>query len=235
MSRNLLARLGPNQPEFSVFDFLWEEIIISLVSPKRGCHYAPYIFYMITKVTNLDIMTDKCHPVYRPSKGTLDRLLKIGAHAPSSPDADAPPATTDPSQAGPSSSCGPSRTSHRAPKKKGILQFLSQRLFACFNVAKNNSQEIRAHKKHVDEQLLKMETRQKEMMAKYDMPHSPIRAPIDFPPPLVFYDPWEEMGGPSMVFGAPQAHGDADDDVEDDVPAVDTPTDEDGSNGDDDE
>ena len=140
MSRNLLARLGPNQPEFSVFDFLWEEIIVSSVSPKRGCHYGPYIFYMITKVTKLDIMTNKCHPVYRPSKGTLDRLIKIGAHAPSSPDTDAPAAPTDPSQVGPSSSRGPSRASHRAPKKKGILQFLSQGLFACFNVAKHNAQ-----------------------------------------------------------------------------------------------
>ena len=80
-----------------------------------------------------------------------------------------------------------------------------------------------------------METRQKEMMAKYDMTHSPIRAPMDLPPPPVFYDPWEEMGGPSMVFGAPQAHGDADDDVEDDMPAVDTPTDEDSGNGGDDD
>ena len=235
MSRNLLARLGPNQPEFSVFDFLWEEIIISSVLPKRGCHYGPYIFYMITKVTKLDIMIDKCHPMYRPSKGTLDRLLKIGAHAPSSPDADAPPATTDPSQAGPSSSCGPSRTSHRAPKKKGILQFLSQGLFAFFNVAKHNAQEIHAHKKHVDEQLLKLETRQKEMMAKYDIPHSLLRASMNFPQPPVFYDPWEEMGGPSMVFGAPQAHGGSDDDAEDDVPTADTPTDEDGGNGDDDD
>jgi hypothetical protein len=30
-------------------------------------------------------------------------------------------------------------------------------------------QEIHDHKKHVDEQLLKIETRQKETMAKYEM------------------------------------------------------------------
>jgi hypothetical protein len=55
----------------------------------------------------------------------------------------------------------------------------------------------------VDEQLLKIETRQKEIMAKYDMPHSPLRAPMDFPPPPTFYNTWEEMGGPSMMFDAP--------------------------------
>ena len=72
-------------------------------------------------------------------------------------------------------------------------------------------------------------------MAKNDMPYSPLRAPMDFPPPPVFYDPWEEMGGPSMVFGDPQVQGDSDDDVEDDMPVIDTPTDEDGGNGDDDD
>ena len=38
MSRNLLARMSPNQEEFSVFDFIWEEIIFTSVSPKKGCH-----------------------------------------------------------------------------------------------------------------------------------------------------------------------------------------------------
>jgi hypothetical protein len=96
-----------------------------------------------------------------------------------------------------------SRGPPRAPKKKGILNFISQGLFACFNVGRHNAEEIHAHKKYVDEQLLKIEARQKEIMAKSDIPHSPIRAPLDFPPPPVFYNPWEEMGGPSMMFGAP--------------------------------
>jgi hypothetical protein len=47
MSKNLLARMAPNKNEFSVFDFIWEEIIICSVSPKKGYHYAPYVFAMI--------------------------------------------------------------------------------------------------------------------------------------------------------------------------------------------
>jgi hypothetical protein len=31
-------------------------------------------------------------------------------------------------------------------KKKTILNFLSQELFACFNVGRHNAQEIRTHK-----------------------------------------------------------------------------------------
>jgi hypothetical protein len=97
----------------------------------------------------------------------------------------------------------------------------------------------------VDEQLLKIEARQKEIMAKYDMPHSPLRAPMDFPPPPAFYNPWEEMGGPSMMFGAPQVDEDefekdlggreeSDEDEEDDIPATNTPTDEEEDDAEDD-
>ena len=150
-------------------------------------------------------MIDKGHQVYRPSKGTLDRLLKTGPHDPHPPasalsGSHGPSGSQEPSHAGPSSSRGPS---HHAPKKKGILKFLSQGLFACFNVGRHNVEEIRAHEKYVDEQLLKIEAIQKEIMAKRDIPHSPLRAPMDFSPPPTFYNPWEEMGGPSMMFGAP--------------------------------
>ena len=96
--------------------------------------------------------------------------------------------------AGPSSSRGPSPA---LGKKKVIINFISQGLFACFNIGKHNTEEIRAHRQYVDEQLLKIEACQKEIMAKNDMPYSPLRAPMDFPPPPAFYDPWEEMGGPS--------------------------------------
>jgi hypothetical protein len=119
-------------------------------------------------------------------------------------------------------------------------------LFACFNVGRHNAQEIHDHKKHVDEQLLKIEARQKKIMAKYDIPHSPLRAPMDFPPPSTFYNPWEEMGGPSMMFGAPQVDDDeieedlggreeSDEKEDNDVPAADTPTDDDEEEDDDDD
>jgi hypothetical protein len=96
---------------------------------------------------------------------------------------------------------------------------------------------IHAHKKYVDEQLLKIEARQKEIIAKSDISLSPIHASMDFPPPSTFYNPWEEMGGPSMMFGAPQVDDNdieedlggrekSDDKEEEEVPAANTPTDE---------
>ena len=46
MSRILLARMAPNLVEFSVFDFIWEEIIFTSISSKKGCHYAPYLLHV---------------------------------------------------------------------------------------------------------------------------------------------------------------------------------------------
>jgi hypothetical protein len=106
-------------------------------------------------------------------------------------------------------------------------------------------QEIHDHKKHVDEQLLKIEERQKEIMVKYDMPHSPLHALMNFPPPPTFYNPWEEMGGPSMMFGAPQVDEDEIeedlgrceelDEEEEEVPVANTPTDEEEDDEEDDD
>ncbi|XP_014660849.1 uncharacterized protein LOC106804390 [Setaria italica] len=105
--------------------------------------------------------------------------------------------------------------------------------------------EIYAHKKHMDEELLNIEKRQKELMAKNDIPHSPLRAPMDVPPPQVFYNPWEEIGHPSMFFGASQG-GDEEEDFggrehskeeeeEEDISKANTPKDEDEDDGDDDD
>ena len=44
----------------------------------------------------------------------------------------------------------------------------------------------------MDEELLKFERRQKEIMAKVDLPHSPIREPRDFPTPPRVYNPWDD-------------------------------------------
>ena len=112
-----------------------------------------------------------------------------------------------------------------------MLNFISRGLFACFNIGKHNAEEIRAHRQHMDEQLLKIETRQKALMAKNDIQHSPVRAPMEFPPPPVFYNPWGEMGVFSSMYGGPPPFHDkdfggrvgSDGEDEEDMLAADTP------------
>jgi hypothetical protein len=54
---------------------------------------------------------------------------------------------------------------------------IAEGVFACFNMCRQNAQEIRDLKKRLDEEHLKLERRQKELMTKADLPHSPVREP----------------------------------------------------------
>jgi hypothetical protein len=127
---------------------------------------------MICEVTVVDILTDKPHAWYKPNKGNIERLLKLGNHAPPRATSSGGPSTGGPSTyEPPSSSLGPSASRGTVPpgKKKSIFNFLSQGLFACFNVGKHNAQEIHAHRQHIDEQLIKLVTRQKALFAQHNI------------------------------------------------------------------
>ena len=50
-SRNLLHRMALDAQPFSVFDFIWSEIRSVGERPLKGCGFAPYIMFMIEKVT----------------------------------------------------------------------------------------------------------------------------------------------------------------------------------------
>jgi hypothetical protein len=69
------VRMAPGKEKFSVFDFIWEEIIVCSVSANKSCQYAPWIFKMICEVTGVDILTDKTHTWYKPNKGNIECLL----------------------------------------------------------------------------------------------------------------------------------------------------------------
>jgi len=58
----------------------------------------------------------------------------------------------------------------------------------------------------LDEELLKLERRKKEIMTKIDLPHSPVREPWDYPTPPRVYNPWDDFVPPQDPLG--------DDDIE---------------------
>jgi hypothetical protein len=128
IAKEILVRMEPGKEDFSVFDFVWEEIIVCSVSANKSCQYAPWIFKMICEVTGVDILTDKPHSWYKPNKGNIECLLKLGKHAPPRPtslggSSSSGPSTYEP----PSSSRGPSASRGIVPpsKKKSIFNFLS--------------------------------------------------------------------------------------------------------------
>jgi hypothetical protein len=67
VAKEILVRIAPGKEDFSIFDFIWEEIIVCSVSANKSCQYAPWIFKMICEVTGVDILTDKSHSWYKPN------------------------------------------------------------------------------------------------------------------------------------------------------------------------
>jgi hypothetical protein len=59
--RNLLLALCPSKPEFSVFDYIWEEIKSISESPQKCCSYSAYLMYMIDQKTNKIFECDYVH------------------------------------------------------------------------------------------------------------------------------------------------------------------------------
>jgi hypothetical protein len=60
---NLLAAMAPRPHgfEFSLFNFIWEEIKEISESPLKSCGYVPYIMHMIERVTGQTFGYDKEH------------------------------------------------------------------------------------------------------------------------------------------------------------------------------
>ena len=48
--RNLMAAMRPGAPQFSVGDFIWQEIKLLSENFQKICSYSPYIMHMIWKV-----------------------------------------------------------------------------------------------------------------------------------------------------------------------------------------
>jgi hypothetical protein len=62
-NQNFLVAMTPrpHRFEFSVFDFIWEEIKAISESPLKSCEYAPYIMHMNERVTGRTFGYDKEH------------------------------------------------------------------------------------------------------------------------------------------------------------------------------
>jgi hypothetical protein len=59
--RDLLKHMSPSEPEFSVVDYIWEEIHSISGSPQKSCGYAPYLMHVIEAITNYTFVYDHEH------------------------------------------------------------------------------------------------------------------------------------------------------------------------------
>jgi hypothetical protein len=56
-----MVALRPGALEFSVGDFIWQEIKHLSEDPKKICSYSPYIMYMIEKVIKMEFPINVTH------------------------------------------------------------------------------------------------------------------------------------------------------------------------------
>jgi hypothetical protein len=85
-NKNILAVMAPNANgfEFSVFDFIWEEIKAISENPLKSCRYAPYLMHMIERVTAQTFFCEKKHHPLRIKNDLRAPVEKSRAATPQS-------------------------------------------------------------------------------------------------------------------------------------------------------
>jgi hypothetical protein len=64
---NVLSRF-PDGERFNVARFIWVELAYAMDDGRRGLPYAPYLMFMIERVTGMRFLKDCVHMVYRIKK-----------------------------------------------------------------------------------------------------------------------------------------------------------------------
>ena len=69
--RNVLARFALGGDSFNVPRFMWTELRFIVEDGRRGLPYAPYLMFMIERVTRFYFPKDGMHTVYKIVKTHL--------------------------------------------------------------------------------------------------------------------------------------------------------------------
>jgi hypothetical protein len=85
-NKNILAAMAPNANgfEFSVFDFIWEEIKAILKNLLQSCGYAPYLMHMIERVRARTFFCEKEHHPLRIKndlRAPVEDMRAVASHS----------------------------------------------------------------------------------------------------------------------------------------------------------
>jgi hypothetical protein len=175
--RDFLKHMCPSESEFSVVDYIWEEIHSISGSPQKSCGYAPYLMHVIETITNYTVFYDHEHKPFHlkndvvgPSLADLARAQANigGQEAP-----EQPTATVAPSRAArPSHGRGRGRGQQQVQKPPSPLRKLFN--FWCGSCMKASDAV------HKERQLRKRDSRMIRLM--YENPSPTNRPPIPHAP-----------------------------------------------------
>ena len=66
--RNVLARFAPRGDRFNVPCFMWHELRNAIEDGRKGIPYAPYLMFMIERVTSYRFEKDGLYTIYKIEK-----------------------------------------------------------------------------------------------------------------------------------------------------------------------
>jgi hypothetical protein len=66
--RNVLTRFALGGDKFNVPLFMWQEIRVAMDDARKGLPYAPYLMFMIERVTGYRFVKDGLHKQYKIEK-----------------------------------------------------------------------------------------------------------------------------------------------------------------------
>ena len=66
--RNVLARFSPGGEKFNVPHFMWQEIRVAMDDARKGLSYAPYLMFVIERVTGYQFVKNGLHEQYKIEK-----------------------------------------------------------------------------------------------------------------------------------------------------------------------
>ena len=67
-ARNILARMGLGSTPFSLLHFIWHELGIASKDARKALPFAPYVMFIIERVTRYTFNKDSVHEAYRGEK-----------------------------------------------------------------------------------------------------------------------------------------------------------------------
>jgi hypothetical protein len=73
---NLLSRMAPDEEGFCIFDFIWNELRRAMNDLMKYLPYAPYLMYMIERVTNVRYPKDVVHEPFRHLRDRVKKAPK---------------------------------------------------------------------------------------------------------------------------------------------------------------
>jgi hypothetical protein len=170
-AHNLLNRMAPDEEGFCIFDFIWNELRRAMNDPMKYLPYAPYLMYIIERVTNVRYPKDVVHEPFRHLRDRAKKTPKARKYVGSSsvaPHRDDVPAAPSPPR--------PPRR-HRGSMIKRVLKIIFSMCKTMATETNENRREIIGIKSHLG------------------LPTDPYRELPTFDDPFVEWDTQDEEEG----------------------------------------